>query len=154
MVCRVRIQRVKAPRVASLERALYAVLARRLTWVAFLAWLDHAITASSDLAGVRTPVIVDRVPIVTNLVVWVHAALVGAQLAITASATVRAGRKGAWVTPRRSKNPIAATGLQAAIGAVVGIHAVRVIAAFKALICLSEISAGQTIAAPCNDAVF
>jgi hypothetical protein len=107
------------------------------------------------LAGVRTPVIVDRVPVVANLVVWVHAALVGAQFTLAADTTIGTRRKGARaLVVIGSKNAIAAARLQASVGAVIGIHGVSVIAAFKALICLSEISADLTIAAPCNDAVF
>jgi len=152
MVGRLRIEGVKATRIASLERTLYAVIARCLASIAFLARLDDAIAAATDLAGVRAAIVVDRISIVTNLMIWIHAAIIRADFSLAASIVIGTRRKGTRVPSRGSNDPIAATSEQAAIGAVIGINGVLVLAVFKAFFTLCEIRTHQAITALRNNA--
>ena len=153
MVCRVRIEGIKATRIASLEDALCAVVARCLASIAFLARLDNAIAAATDLAGIRAAIVVDRVSIIADLVVWVHTAIIRTDFSLTAAIAIGTGRKGTRVPSRGSNDPIAATSEQAAIGAIVGINGVLVLAVFKALFTLGEIRTHQPITAPRHGAI-
>ena len=82
----------------------------------------------------------------------VHALRIETLLAFSAIARFGAARKRARRAARRTRDAVAATRQQAAVGAVIRIDRVLVIAGLKNWLSRTDVASHQTVAAACDDA--